>query len=463
MTDRALDFDEIQGNVLAGFNTDIQMLIALTVRQPADFPAAAKWLAQLAPSVTVVSEVRANRPLMKAGGPNGGTWLCVAIGQRLLKATQSDVLIRDEAFNVGMLKRAPSVLSDKTDSSKWCVGGPDDPVDVLLIVAANDEKAVFDRADSLSASASRFGLTATYREPARRMDDREHFGFRDGISQPKVLGYDADGELGPGNFVFGYPQQPGSDPFSPVIDPRGITDNGSMLVFRRLAQNVLSFRKFCMDESARLAPQWPGLTQDHLAALLVGRWPSGAPIKAGQTKDPGGSQPDNSFDFRDDPDAVSCPFGAHIRKVNPREGPKDVRPVPRMLRRGIPFGPAFDTAPEVSNRGLAFLAFQTSIKSQFEFLTLHWMNSEANPAPENDIVVGRSDGVRVMKVPGPQGPIEVSASDMSWIVPTGGAYLFVPSRSGLAKFDTPSAPLGLWKAHQLWAITADSVKGYLFD
>src|SRR5207245_2800913 len=104
--------------------------------------------------------------------------------------------------------------------------------------------------------------------------------------------------------------------------------------------------------------------------------------------------PDNNFDFQDDPDARSCPFGAHIRKVNPREGKKDVVEVPRMLRRGIPFGPAFDAAPDENNRGLAFLAFQTSIRSQFEFLTQHWMNSPLNPAPENDLLVGRVEGIR---------------------------------------------------------------------
>jgi hypothetical protein len=62
MTDRALDFDDIQGNVLAGFNTDIQELIGLTVPQGADFRQAGQWLAALAPAVTVVSEVRANQP-----------------------------------------------------------------------------------------------------------------------------------------------------------------------------------------------------------------------------------------------------------------------------------------------------------------------------------------------------------------------------------------------------------------
>jgi deferrochelatase/peroxidase EfeB len=149
--------------------------------------------------------------------------------------------------------------------------------------------------------------------------------------------------------------------------------------------------------------------------------------------------------------------------VNPRSGQKDVVEVPRMLRRGIPFGAAFDSAPDQDDRGLAFLAFQTSITQQFEFLTLHWMNSGKDPAPENDLLVGRADGARSLKIAGPNGPVDVSAPELQWIVPTGGAYLFAPSRTGLAKFGASPAPMGLWKAQQLLAITVDSIKANLFD
>ena len=336
-------------------------------------------------------------------------------------------------------------------------------MDVLLIVASNDEPRATARANELYASAKTAGLVHTYRETARRIEDREHFGFRDGISQPRIVGYDADGVLGPGHFVFGYSKHAGSAPFSPVVDPRGLTDNGSLLVFRRLAQNVSNFHAYLTEELAKISADWPRLTLEHLAALLVGRWPSGAPVKAGQTQDPGGSPPDNTFDFHEDTNAQSCPFGAHIRKVNPRSGPKDVVEVPRILRRGIPFGPTFDSRPDETDRGLCFLAFQSSIKEKFEFLTQHWMNSVLNPARGNDLLVGRSDDVRSMTINGPNGPIQVSAPELQWIVPTGGAYLFAPSRSGLAKFGTPPAPLRMWKLQHLWARASDTVKASLFE
>lgn len=463
MTDRVLDIDDIQGNVLGGFNTDIQELVVLTVVDAADFQRAAAWAASLSSAVTTVSQVRAQREAMKSSAATVSPWLCVGIGQRLLSKTQSDVLIRDDAFNSGMAKRAPSVLGDKSDPSGWRVGGMRAPVDVLLIVASNDEAAAASRAQDLATNALTAGMSATYRETLRRLDDREHFGFRDGISQPQVAGFDDVGELQPGNFVFGYPKDAGSDPFWPVVDPRGLTDNGSLLVFRRLAQDVGAFRAFCASEAMRLAAQWPGLTADHLGALIVGRWQSGTPVATGQTRDPGQFPPSNDFDFKGDTDGASCPLGAHIRKVNPRNGPKDVLEVPRMLRRGVPFGPLYDSAPQ-DDRGLAFLAFQSSLKSQFEFLTQHWMNSAINPGRGNDLLVGRSDGaVRTMQIRGPAGPIQISAPVADWIKPTGGAYLFAPSKSGLAKFGAPPAALGLWKAHQLWAIAFDSVKQSLFE
>jgi len=462
--DRDLQFDDIQGNILAGFNTDIQELVGLTVATPSDFLLAAKWLAGQADSLTVVSEVRAQRASMQSLRTTSiGTWLCIAVSHRLLAATQPDVLIRDDAFNGGMLKRGPSILGDVTDPSKWRVGSSSSPLDVLLIIAANNENAVFERANSLIESASKSGLITTYRETARRLDDREHFGFKDGISQPRVRGFDPDGTLGAGHFVFGYPRAIGEDPFWPVIDDRRVTDNGSLLVFRRLKQDVRLFRKSLNDEATRISPFWPGITAGQLAGLIVGRWPSGTPIKRGQTEDPGIISSNNDFDFAEDAEGSSCPFGAHIRKVNPRNGKKDIVEIPRILRRGIPFGPLFDIAPAEENRGLAFLAFQTSLKSQFEFLTRNWMNSEINPGPGNDLLVGRSASTPSMKVVGPNGLIDISAPSVEWVIPTGGAYLFAPSRSGLAKFADPPAPLGLWKARRALAQISDSLKSMLFE
>jgi Dyp-type peroxidase family len=305
-------------------------------------------------------------------------------------------------------------------------------------------------------------LHVTYREVGVKFEDREHFGFRDGISQPRVIGFHPDGDFEAGHFVFGYPRSPGAPPITVQRDPRGITRNGSLLVVRRLRQDVARFRSFCQAEADRLQAVWPGLTSDHLQALLVGRWPSGALVSAHVAADPGRPPAgENDFDFTDDQDGARCPFGSHIRKVNPRNGPRDVVDVPRMLRRGIPFGPPYHEAPDVE-RGLLFLSFQTSITDTFEFISAKWMNVPEKPAPAagHDVIVGRSHLPRAITMKSPFGLVTVSDGGQEWVTPTGGAYLFAPGRSGLAKLDTPPEMSVRTRLAIGWRRAADSLARY---
>lgn len=449
MTERKLDLEEIQGNILGGFNTDFQEIVAFSVAG-GDFSSAKEWVASLADQVTTASVVMEGRETMKSDATGrGGTWLFVSIGQRFLSTAAPDVLIQDEAFNGGMSKRAPSVLGDKTDPATWVAGSDSKPVDAFLIIASNNLQAAVDRAEELIVEAHSARLIVAWRETARRLNDQEHFGFRDGLSQPAITGFDSNGEIAAGNFIFGYPKTRGGTPYAPTIDPRGVTDNGSLLVWRRLGQDVQAFREFCQAAATTAATQWPAITKEKLAALLVGRWPSGTPLQEGNDVDPGIDSTKNDFDFSSDPEGRVCPFGAHIRKVNPRAGRKDVVDIPRILRRGIPFGPKYDESDSKADRGLVFIAFQSSIKNQFEFLTQHWMNSPLNPAPGDDLLIGRRMGMRSLTLCGPNGSVAIDGPSQFWIVPTGGAYLFAPSRSGLRKLAEPSAPLGLWKVQQV--------------
>src|SRR5262249_15417153 len=142
---------------------------------------------------------------------------------------------------------------------------------------------------------------------------------------------------------------------------------------RRLRQDVAAFWKFARDQASRLAQKYPvlaGLTAERFASLLVGRWPSGAPVMREPDHDnpqlarhpvavndfnfanatdpvpllPGASPtPDNFPAAPPDPGASRCPFAAHIRKINPRDDGTEAgdgdRILPkRILRRGIPFG-----------------------------------------------------------------------------------------------------------------------------
>jgi|JI8StandDraft_1071087.scaffolds.fasta_scaffold00148_5 Dyp-type peroxidase family len=431
----ALALDDIQGMILGGFNTDFQTMAALTLVDPDRLADALTWLAGLAPTITSVTMVKQTRDAIKdAAVADPPYWLGVAVGKRVVEGLR-DLFIRDAAFNGGMVARGPSILGDHSDAATWTLGAINDPVDIFLIIGANDRAAAEAGADQAVANAKASGLRLSYRETGVRLPgEREHFGFRDGISQPKVAGFDPGGVLGAGNFVFGYPAKAGGSPVLPVIDHRSLAPNGSLLVVRRLRQDVTAFHNFCSSEAKRIAGLWPGLTGDHLAALIVGRWPSGAPVRMGVTQDPGGDPPSDEFDFRDDPDASHCPFAAHIRKVNPRAGARDEVDVPRLLRRGLPFG-----LPEEEDHGLLFLAFQSSIPDQFEKLTRKWMNGAISPNPGNDLLVGRSLSERTMNIIGPAGPIAISDGGKQWIEPTGGAYLFAPGKGALARFgDSPT-------------------------
>jgi deferrochelatase/peroxidase EfeB len=151
---------------------------------------------------------------------------------------------------------------------------------------------------------------------------------------------------------------------------------------------------FLLDEAHLLhLPGFAGMTDVRLASLLVGRWPSGAPV----ARAPGGDVPElgedprenNSFLFdvdtpswkltspagkthdtaKADPVGLVCPVAAHIRKVNLRDSSSDIggataTQTRRLLRVGIPFGPPlpdkarYGDAPDPAggNRGLLFLA-----------------------------------------------------------------------------------------------------------
>ncbi len=421
----ALDLNDIQGNILAGFNTDFQVFVAFTMENGVGRDRVAPWLRTLADATTTVAEVRSQRRAM-IEDRNQAPWIAVALGSRLLELCAAGLKI-EKTFVQGMARRAASMLGDRTDVQHWQVGSSAAPVDLLLIVASNNEASAVAVAERVSAAGTDAGLRVSFRETGRRLDgEREHFGFRDGISQPRIAEYDSNADSFPGQFLFGHPIGPGGSIARPILDPRGIALNGSILTFRRLRQDVGAFHNFCRQEASRLQGQWPGLSGDWLAALLVGRWPSGALVSAEEGQDPG--QLDEDFSFADDYDGKRCPLGAHIRKVNPRRGPSDEKEIPRLIRRGIPFG-----RPGEDDVGLLFVAYQTSPEQQLEFMTRSWMNSPTRPVLHagHDMLVGVSTTNRSAEIRGPNGPVIVNDDSARWIISTGGAYLFAPGKQAL--------------------------------
>jgi hypothetical protein len=129
----------------------------------------------------------------------------------------------------------------------------------------------------------------------------------------------------------------------------------------------------------------------------------------------------------------------------------------RLLRRGIPFGAVSTSTPETpvddgGTRGLHFLAYQTSIEDQFEFVTQTWVNNrnfkEPFGLPADDPITrgGHDPIIGQNNTPGEnrQREFTVTFTDASaterhervqtttdWVIPTGGGYFFAPSITAL--------------------------------
>lgn len=266
---------------------------------------------------------------------------------------------------------------------------------------------------------------------------KEHFGFRDGISQPWMLGLNRPGaavdEVAWGEIMIGYQDNLGTTERHPEI-----AVNGSYLVIRQIEQDVEKFWK-SFDASDGDAIK--------LAAKQMGRWPDGTPV----TLNPEESEdnPTNDFDFERDQPGLGCPVGAHIRRCNPRNGEsrhlgkKDRH---RILRRGRPYGTAAPAEhfparlqPDVSvadgeadeSRGLLFMCLNANFERQFEFMQHNWINDAMGAlADELDPVASQLD---FEKFTMPATPFRARCARGSAAVKTvGGGYFFLPSRTALA-------------------------------
>jgi hypothetical protein len=211
---------------------------------------------------------------------------------------------------------------------------------------------------------------------------------------------------------------------------------------------VQGFRTFLAEASETLRQNGfdADLAPERLGALLVGRWASGWPVMRAPNVDPGEQKlGENYFTFTEattvslpndpyplnlpDPNGLICPFAAHIRKVNPRDDATDIGSKERtfqklLLRRGITFGPEIDQTQ--AERGLLFVAFQTSIVNQFEFLMNDWVNDANKPHANGgvDPIISAERSTKISLVNGTNS-FELLIPG-GWVVATGGEYMFAP-------------------------------------
>src|SRR5262249_7640854 len=148
-------------------------------------------------------------------------------------------------------------------------------------------------------------------------------------------------------------------------------------------------------------------------AKLVGRWRSGAPLmRAPERDDPAlGADPrrQNDFNYANDEHGYRVPFGAHGRRMNPRDTKlaqlTDVN-LHRILRRGTTFGPPYDgdilsEGEDESPRGVYFIAMSAKVMDTLEFLQREWINRGdfTNVGSERDPLVALQDKDAVFTIP----------------------------------------------------------------
>ena len=294
------------------------------------------------------------------------------------------------------------------------------------------------------------GVTVIYHQDGGSLPGgREAFGFRDGIGAPNIEGLPAppnrtlEVPLKIGEFVLGYPDEMGQLPRSP--QPPVLGRNGAYLAIRKLHQDVAAFRRFLAEHATDSADQ------EWLAAKMVGRWRSGAPlVLAPDQDDPAlGEDPSrrNAFLYHeDDPRGLKCPPGSHIRRMNPRDALEDeavnVRRH-RILRRGLAYGPALLEGvleDDGAERGVIFVFVCADLGRQFEFVQSQWVNQGTfiGAPAERDPLIGANDGTGVYTIP--KQPIRRRVQGLPQFVSVrGGEYVFVPGLRALrwlAELDT---------------------------
>ncbi len=110
-------------------------------------------------------------------------------------------------------------------------------------------------------------------------------------------------------------------------DQKDLGRNGTYFVLRQLQENVDGFWNFLNEKSKNEDGSLDPEESTKLAAKMMGRWPSGAPLVKFPDKDPGGLSNDNDFVYTEtDELGLKCPFGSHTRRTNPRDNFEETGP-----------------------------------------------------------------------------------------------------------------------------------------
>jgi Dyp-type peroxidase family len=441
-----LELDDIQGIVAAGYgHLPVACFVLLRVEADGGAPEANAWLGRLADRIAVAKSRQDDHCTNVAFTRHGLT----AFG---LSPTVADTFAAE--FVDGMAAPHRSRLLGDTGTSapaNWSWGGPGTAtVDAVLMLYAADDASLAQLYQSHASEFATSGLVEVKRLGTAALGATEPFGFADGISQPLIDGLGSPGlaadTIKAGEFVLGYENEYGLYPGSPLVpdgdDRSGILSrahdrngrdlgrNGTYLVFRELRQDVDGFWAFLEASTRRPDGSTDRAEATRLAAKMVGRWPSGAPLAlAPDSDDPSLAHANDFGYFHDDRDGLRCPIGAHIRRANPRDSlaPQPGSPASiavgkrhRIIRRGR------ERAGGATDRGLHFVCLNANLARQFEFIQGTWCNNPKFDGlyDDRDPLVTSESG-HTFRVPGT--PVRTRITELpSFVTVLGGAYFFLP-------------------------------------
>lgn len=459
----------IQGFILRGYRMSFVRYFALNVKS---LTAARAFLAGLAAPP-------GQGPRLTSAAP----WsvkprTCLNIGftwkglNSLRLPAKSLASFQDDPFATGSAASAATVGDvGQSDPSLWRID--DRGFDVMVVLNAIDA-ATLESAGKELATLFKPGFTLKASFDSQGLEGGAvYFGYQDGIAQPTLAGSpfarEPDGSqapVDPGALLLGTASLNGGYASANIPCPSVLGAYGTYAAFRMLEQDVDGYEA----QIAALAPTFgkafgvsdPAVQKAALKAKLCGRWPNGAPLAVFPIQGnrlPPALPPERINNFSYNPIGPSgvhsqpdmgegCPFGAHIRRGNPRDS-NFVNGDPalhRILRRAMAYQQPYDANNRnTGERGLMGLFVCAMLAQQFEFLMANWLNSPGGFGPTTDLadpLIGTN--IPASPVPGQQTPgfaisTPTSPTDEttgfpldSFVTTRGSAYLFFPSIPGVA-------------------------------
>jgi deferrochelatase/peroxidase EfeB len=463
------DLSDLQGNVLRGYKD--KPYVRYLILEVADRIAARRWLA------AAISGRDHDVPQITSGDwGKAKPQTCFNIGLtyeglRALGTPNSSLAMFPNEFIEGMTARALK-LGDVGASAPENWPSPfNEPDRIHLIATIYAEKIEqLDQVQQHVLDRNALTLLGT-REGSNFNGDFVHFGYRDNIMQPRFEGLHdperhADGQpLAPlGTVLLGHKTNLEGLLWR-VPQPAELGHNGTFNAFRVLKQDVVGFENYLDQAASDLlahpnvdevlppgteanicqalpieSPSRHAALREIVAANLCGRWRDGTPLAlSADVPDPNVDRA--KFDYDEN---SRCPYGAHIRRCNPRGGhivQRVANNSRRLIRRGVPYGPAYkrngsgDAGKAEPERGLLGNFIGASLGAQFEAMSCDWLNlglQDPRITGSNDPITGTNDpATSWFDLPLKSGGTIRLRGMPEFVSTRGGAYTFLPSLSAI--------------------------------